>query len=586
MGNQNSKNRAEVLTDYKKNSIISYEKTNKETNNMKNKVMRIIAVVLCFTLLFTGASFSAAATEADGTAVLDDAGDVIAKGFYNTLNVIVEALVKVICTIYPNPKNWKDIDEYSREEIGFLEGRDAYQTEAANGSKWSLGYDSLSLVPADIDCGEYNLGRDLTNKYAEGVYDDMRIRVSAIDDGSGKGIVVLGAIDSLGVTSTDIRSIRKLVLSHFADKNVDIASINIVATHSHSALDTQGVSTGFFTKLALAGVYNVFGIEGSYPGLEKADEFKNHFISVSADAIINAVEDMEEGSLYYGTVDCSEVIHDKRDLIAREDIPVTPVLYFVPDSGTEATYIADISCHPTSFSASNGLVSSDYIYHLDNYIKAQTGANFIMVPGAIGQLSRDIEVDETGLNEWDAMGASAKTLGEAFGKLILAGDVTEELSPVLNVKHRDIFIEPENSILTLACEINLVNNTVFTKGPAFTSPAMATELGYLEFGNRVGFALFPGEFYPETFWGTEITDNTNWDGTQWQYDSLYNSVEGVDVYCISLANDAIGYVLTDNNFAFMGHIIGEEIADEVLSVGKHTGSFLVGEYFTLLDSLK
>ena len=552
---------------------------------MKNSVKRILALILCLTVLFSGSALSVSAADTNED-IASQAGDVIVKGFYNTLNTVVELLVKVICTLYPNPKGWQDIENYSREEIGFLEGRDTYQTEAGADNKWSLGYNSRTLVPEDIDSGEYFLGRDLMNKYAEGVYDDMRIRVSAIDDGSGEGLVVFGAIDSLGVTSTDIRSIRKLVLSHFEALGIEIASINIMATHSHSALDTQGVSSGFFTKFALAGVYNAFGIEASYPGLEKADEFKEHFINESALAIIDAVNDMEEGKLFYDTVDCSSVIHDKRDLISKEDLPETAVLYFVPDSGSENTYIADISCHPTSFSASNGLVSSDYIYHLDNYIKEQTGANFIMVAGAIGQLSRDIEVDETGLSEWEAKGASAKTLGEAFGKLILSCDFAEELSPVLNCMHRDIFIEPENSILTLACEINLVNNRIFTKGPAFTTPVMATELGYIEFGNRVGFALFPGEFYPETFWGTDITNNTNWDGTEWQFDSLYNSVEGVDVHCVSLANDAIGYVLTDNNFAFMGHIIGEEIADEVLSVGKHTGSFLLTEYFALLENTK
>lgn len=554
---------------------------------MKKITKQLIAMLLCLTLLFSGSAFAAGAVETQSEVnVAADAGDAIVKGFYDTLNVVVEMLVKVICTLYPNPKSWDVIENYDSEEIGFLEGRDAYQTSAAVTNKWSLGYSSRSLVPEDIDCGKYNLGRDLMNKYAEGVYDDMRIRVSAIDDGSGEGIVVLGAIDALGVTSTDIRTIRKGVLAYYEDLDVDIASINIVATHSHSALDTQGVSTGFFTKLALAGVYNILGIEGSYPGLEKADEFKEYFINQSMVAVINAVDDMEEGRLFYDTADCSEIIHDKRDLIAREDIPETAVLYFVPDSGTEDTYIADISCHPTSFSASNGLVSSDYIWHLDNYIKAETGANFIMMPGAIGQLSRDIDVDETGLSEWEAKGASAKTLGEAFGKFILACDFSEELAPVLNVKHREIFIEPENSILTLACEINLVNNRVFTTGPAYTSPVMATELGYLEFGNRVGFALFPGEFYPETFWDDEITNGTSWDGTQWPYDSLGESVEGVDVHCVSLANDAIGYVLTDNNFAFMGHIIGEEIADEVLSVGKHTGSFLVEEYYSLLDDMK
>lgn len=551
---------------------------------MKKTVKSIIAIILCFSLLFAG-GISVSATEAEETQknIFDEIGEDIVKGFYELLNTIVEALVKMICLIYPNPGSWQDISEYDSGEIGFMPGRDTYQTSASEGNEWSLGYASASLVPDDIDNGKYNLGRDLLNKYAEGVYDDMRIRVTAIDDGSGEGIAVFGAIDALGVTSTDVRAIRKLVLEHFEDKGVEIASISICATHSHSALDTQGVSTEFFLKLFLSSFCNIFGT--SVPGLETADAFKEHFISVSADAVIDAVEDMEEGSLFFTSIDCSDIIKDKRELIAKEDIPETAVLYFSPASGTEDTYIADISCHPTAFSASNGLVSSDYIYHLDNYIKNETGANFLMVPGAIGQLSRDISVDESGMTEWEAKGASAKTLGEAFAKLILAADYSNELEPVLNVKHREIFVSPENSILTLACEINLVNNRIFTDG-LFGDAYMATEIGYIEFGNEVAFALFPAELYPEVFWDDEITNGTNWDGTQWPYDSFANAVDGVDIYCVSLANDAMGYVLTDNNFAFMGHIIGEEIADEVLSVGKHTGSFLAEEYYALIADLK
>ena len=35
----------------------------------------------------------------------------------------------------------------------------------------------------------------------------------------------------------------------------------------------------------------------------------------------------------------------------------------------------------------------------------------------------------------------------------------------------------------------------------------------------------------------------------------------------------------------MGHIIGEGTSDEVLSAGKHIGSFLVGEYLDLVDDM-
>lgn len=545
---------------------------------MKKSYKRIVAIVLCVMMMFSctsAVSFAAETTEISFSSI----GDSIAKGFYNVLNNIVEGLVSAICRIYPNPPSWMSLEDYDSDEIGFLPGRDTYQTEAGEENYWSLGYASLSVVPEDVDSGIYNLGRDLNNKIAKGVYDDQRIRVVVIDDNSGEGALVIGSIDALGVTSTDARAIRTAVIAYCEENGINVASVNICATHSHSALDTQGVSTGFFNKLLGNFFYNAMGKEESLPGAEAADYFKAYFISQSVEAVKAALADMEAGTLSFSSIDCSEIIHDKRDLIAKEDIPETACFKFVSESGEE-TYIADISCHPTSFSASNGLVSSDYIYTLDNYIKNNVNGNFVMVAGSLGQLSRDIEVDTTGMTEWEDMGASAKALGEAFGAYILAAEY-EELAPVLNITHRELFVYPENSILTLACEIRLVNNRCFIDAKGDT--CMATEMGYVEFGNEVGLALFPGEFYPETFWGSDITGNTNWDGTEWQYDSLHNSVDGVKVYCVSLANDEIGYVLTDNNFAFMGHIIGEEIADEVLSVGKHIGSYLVGEYFEMIE---
>ncbi len=511
-------------------------------------------------------------------------GDNVMKVLYNVLNVVVEKLVQIICKLYPNPNNWQKLSDYDSDEVGFMDGRDTYQTSAAAGNYWSLGYASKSVVPEDIDNGEYFLGRDLMNKEALGVYDDMRIRVAVVDDNSGEGAVVIGAIDCLGVTSTDVRSIRKGVMAYCEEKGIKVASINIMATHAHSALDTQGVSTQFFYKLLANGFNNAFNVFEELPFLEAPTYFKKYFVEQSILAVEEAFEDAEKGQLYYASIDCGSIIEDKRDLISKEDLPEIASLYFVPDSGSEATYIADITCHATSFSASNNLVGSDYIYYLDEYIKETNGGNVVMVPGAVGQVSRDIEVDETGLTEWEAKGASARTLGRAFGKLIVDADYSEKLAPVLNATHREIIIRPENSILVLACEVKLVNNKVFVDEDG--NAMMPTEMGYVEFGNRVGFALFPAELYPEVFWGHEITGYTNWDGSEWPYESLANSVDGVDVYAVSLANDALGYVLTDNNFAFMGHIIGEGIADETLSVGKHMGSYLVNEYYAMIDEMK
>ncbi len=554
---------------------------------MKKKLLSIIAVVLCAALLVSSASVSSFAVQEQSVTATrsESVGDGIMKGLYNTLNVIVEGLVKSICAIYVNPRDRQSIDDYDADEIGFMLGRETYQTSAGGNNVWKLGYSKKSLIPDDIDSGKYNLGRDLLNKYAEGVYDDQCIRVAVIDDNSGEGAVVLGAIDALGVTSTDIRTIRKAVLEYCEAQGIKVASINISATHAHSSLDTQGVSTEFFRKLFGTFWLNILGIDTPLAGLETAESFKQHFIDVSVEAIKEAFGKMEEGKLYFSEIDMGEYFKDKRDLISKEDLPKTASFKFVPASGKAATYISDITCHATSFSASNGLVGSDYIYYADEYIKNADGGNFIMIPGALGQVSRDIEVDTTGMTEHEEKGASATKLGQLVGGKIVEADYTKELAPIINVKHRELFIKPENSILTLACEIGLVNNKVYYDGFLFKEYLMATEMGYIEFGNEIALALFPGELYPEVFWDDEITGGTNWDGTEWPYDSLSTAVEGVTTYPVSLTNDAIGYVLTDNNFAFMGHIIGDGIADEVLSVGKHIGSYLVTEYLALIDSL-
>lgn len=579
---------------------------------MKKSFLKIISLFLSLTLVFSISSTGVMAAENESVqlpsseALADkvtegeissirtvgslfeglepvDSGDAflnnILKVLYNALNVIVEVLVKTICTIYPDPAGWKDLADHSTDT--FLEGRDEYKTSADAGNCWSLGYSSRSLIPDDFESGKYYLGRDLMNKKAEGIYDDMRIRVAVLDDNSGDGAVVLGAIDALGVTSTDVRSIRAGVLQYCKQEGIAVSSINIMSTHAHSALDTQGVSTEFFYKLFVSSIQNLLGIQGELPFMEAPAYFKQYFVEQSIIAVTEAFEDMESGSLYYDSIDASEYIKDKRELVSKEDIPEIAALYFVPDSGSEDTYIADITCHPTSFSASNGLVASDYIYYIDEYIKAQEGANFVMIQGACGQLTRDnIDVDTTGMDEWEEKGADTKFLGETFGEFIISAEYETELDPIINVHHKEIVITPENSILALACEINLVNNQVYYLEDGV---GIISEMGYLEFGNKVGFALFPGEFYPEVFWGHEIIGDTTWDGSDWQYASLADSVEGVDVYCVSLANDALGYVLTDDNFAFMGHIIGEGIADEVLSVGKHTGSYFVSNYLELLD---
>ena len=189
------------------------------------------------------------------------------------------------------------------------------------------------------------------------------------------------------------------------------------------------------------------------------------------------------------------------------------------------------------------------------------------------------------MTEQEAMGMESKTLGYNLAALILAADYDKELAPILNTLANEFLIAPTNTILALACKARLVNNQIYRTGIGPMSAAVATEIGYIEFGHEIAFATFPVELYPEVFWGADITNNATWDGTAWEYPAMPEMIDGIELHCISLCNDALGYVVTDNYFAYMGHIIGEEVADEILSLGGTAGSTMVKEFAVIANQV-
>lgn len=511
------------------------------------------------------------------------------KAFYNGLNAVADGLLHVICALYPTPSNWKNVREW--DGAGFLPGRETYRTKAAAANRWSVGYASRSIIPDDFEPGKYYIGRDLSNRLAEGIFDDNRVRVAALDDGSGEGLVIFAAVDALGVTRADTLTVRENVLAWAKEENVKIASINLSATHSHSAIDAQGVATEAIYKILTSGFKSVLHIEKDKK-LENAERFKAYYLNAVSEAMKEAVRDMRPGTLSYARVDTSRYTHDKRGLIMPEDLPQAAAFRFVPDDGTAGVYLADIACHPTSFSASNGLFSADYIAYMEQRIAEKTGFRFLFMQGASGQISRrNVGVDDSKLPEEERLGAETRYMGKAFADLILSAQM-EELPAVLNVRHTQFLFAPTNYLLVLAVKAQLVNDSVYTDRMGLRCHVVLEE-GYVELGGRVGLCLFPVELYPEVFVGTDKMAGgnyaaTSWAGGDWTYPvpAQLAPRSGIDMYAAHLCNDSLGYCVPDNNFAFFGHIIGDEIADEVLSLGKPTASAVVTGFQKLMDSLK
>lgn len=600
------------------------------------KVKRVLAVVLCFAIFCSvmttssGASLTSAVTGSAESRVK----------FGNAINDIIQTVVKGICLVYPAPRTWKNLDDFDGDAAFVYDdndGRKDYQTEAADGAQWKLGYASASIIPDDFEAGKYYIGRMLNvtstvdHAKAQDILDDQRVRVVCVDDGSGKGAVVVAVIDGLGVTSATIRKIRAELKDYVKDGR--IAAINVSATHCHSALDTQGVSNSFLGVL----VKNIFT---NLLGKERAATDNDHFIetivSVTSAQIKKAYSGMETGKLYYDKADTSKYVHDKREYISTENNPEMGILRFDPDKeDSKGTYFVNFTCHPTISSFKADCVSSDYLYYFDKAIQ-NSGYNFIMTQGAVGQVSKNWDCEKNDIPNYtkvsqaegikekvgeDAFNESrcveADCFGEKMAEVVLAASkdneymTEEEIAPILNAKYTYTQFTTDNYTLHLACRCRLVDNEVYKTGNGIDDVVLPSEVGYLEFGGRVAFGLFPCELYPEVFHGKEIVtndvENYSWDGTTWDIASAHNMVKnGIDVYAVCFANDYIGYVVPDNFYSGWGHwsIDGSDVAyyeydenesifeylfggtaDQLLSAGKHCASQIMTKFKSIVDNL-
>ena len=545
---------------------------------MKSKsIKKPIALVLCLCLLLPLFSTFAGASKLNEniTATAESR-----KNFGDRINTVIQTIVKGVCRLYPAPRSWKDISEYTGENIyDEKDGRQTYQTETAENAVWRVGYESASIIPGDFAKNKYYMGRQLNvvsfteAAKCDGVLDDQRVRIICMDDSTGGGAVVMAVIDGIGMTSTTIREIRAR-LSDYVDSG-KIAAINVSATHTHSAIDTQGVSTSMLYVMFANFTTNLFGLPKARTS---NDPFIDNLISVTVEGIKKAYDAMEPGTLSYDSVDVSPYIRDKRGYIVGENLPDVGIVRFDPENEEhKSTYLVNMTCHPTNVNAGRGLVSADYPFYMDEMFR-RSGYNFIMLQGAVGQISgngsdikgtgdynklcREFGYREKYGDEFvERLGVeSADAFAEKMTEIILdaSSDGEELLEPRLNTKYTYVGFTASNYTLHLAVRIRLVDNEVYRTGKGIDDFVLPSEVGLLELGGRLAFGLFPAELYPEVFHGegiiTEDKDNYSWDGTAWDIPSAAEMLGADrDVYAVSFANDYIGYVVPDNFYSGWGH---------------------------------
>ncbi len=493
--------------------------------------------------------------------------------FYMALDTLVKALGKFINRFVPGldwGEAWQNYDDY-RSPDTFYSGEEKFETEVSPDSKWSMGYSYNSLLEGlDILNGEYFMAgalQPIKGQVPTEILDDQGVNVYAISDGTSR-IVVQAVIDGYGFARGDVLEIRKRLADFSKEKG--IISINISTLHQHSLIDTLGMGVALVPAIFLNPGMSLLGYKNNLQ-TGKTQKFMDNLFNVVTETITEAVNDMEEGTLYYGSADAKDLMYDKRKPITFDG----EIHRFRFDPANEASneiWVCEAGIHCTSYSASDTAISSDFPYYFKEYVKETTDADVVYVQGA--ELAITTEKDyirPVGSGE----NAVVRGYGIELAKRVMG--ITNEiaLDPVLNIRLQEVAIKADNPIHILAAREGIINPVV-TKDFYVIS-----EVGYMELGNKVGVALIPGEISPEILWGGAVSKELSWNNTSWYYAPMKDMAKVEKLLCFGLCNDQVGYILTDNDIRSM---FTEN--EEINACSIKSGSIITSAFQNIVSSVK
>lgn len=576
---------------------------------MKKKMLSVISVIMCMVMLLSPMTVSAADASFDKAF---KAG--FASVVSDTLNAIIDFLLDGISSILPATVKIEDPSafEYGRDD--FLKGNDKFIDAPAEGAQWKLGYASASILPDDFAEGKYYKGGYDINLILSECADDLKVRLIAMDDGSGRGISILAAVDCLGLANEDVRNIRAAVLA--ALPNVNITSINVSATHVHSGIDTQGIYTNTFGHVFQNLFSAIIGIDWL------CDPVDTKLLQTIADQTAacakEAVANMKTGTLTFAKTDISDYVRDRTNPQCMiEDMNR---IMFTPDDGSEGTILANFGCHPETVGYGTQIITSDFVFYTEEVVNA-AGYNFIYIQGSVGTYTEDQHYSNDGL-DLDRLTSTIR-YGEEIGYILLAIGMTEdeikasgiideerealakdsegytpwyeggiageikEIEPILNVKLEEYLVPVENGVYKAFGKLSLANNVMYQDAEG--NIVASTEVGYMELGKDIKIILCPGETYAElVLGGTDNIDEMPFGCAQ---DIMNDGNDEILVF--DLVNDALGYIMADQDFVYLR--LNYDAEDDELSFGDSWGltsiggsaaSDIYGKFYEIYNSVR
>ena len=583
---------------------------------MKTKKNKLISFALICLLLLSAVQPSALAFDWKDAA--SEAGAYLKRDSYSIVEGILTGALNLIGHAIPDRVKTQDPKNYVSEN--FYKGTEPFLTEPAKNAEWSLGYAQASLVPEDWKTRDYYLGGFIAiengfSNHLEEIIDDMRVRVIALSDHSDRGVSLFATIDAIGVSNQDIRAIRALVQNEAAKRGVQLSAVNVSSTHCHSCIDTQGLWTDTFKKA----FNNIFSAITGFGKMENgADETYLSFLrNTVADAMIKALSDMKPGKLTYAVKEIDQAYFSNKNRKSASALPTELHRFlFTPiDKSLRPTVIANMNAHPDiaglpTETNSGRALSGDYVYYIGDELEKH-GYNFMFFNGSIAGIYIGRGPSTDGLDLQFRYQISER-YGREIGKILLAMTLTESeikastlydaavieqeikasdgyslwcenwrpvtervLPPLLNIRLKEVRVPATNPLILLAGKLKLANYNILKDQKGNYS--IVTEIGYAQIGD-IPVALVPGELVTDLFkGGTSLTKDGSINHRDFGYPSI-KDLFGENTLCFGLTNDAIGYIVPDNDYKF---VIFDDHYQEVISLGSATASTLMKAFESL-----
>ena len=392
------------------------------------------------------------------------------------------------------------------------------------GEGYRVGFGKASLLPPDWAEKTYYMAGYGCNNPVTGVLDEPGAFALLVDDGTGRGNVLLVSCDCVGFLHRDVAALRSRLMASLPG----LRAVHLFSTHNHAGIDTMGM-WGPLPKTGKDPAYMAF----------LADQ-----VEAAARA---AAADQRPCDLYLGEAEAEGLQEDAR----------LPVVYsrtmtrvrIVPQDGGREVWWLNFASHSESLQGCNSRISADFPQYLRRRILAETGAETFYCVGAIGgMITMAVEHKSDIYAAGGDFHESTIAIGRKLAEVAIGIRRETRLAPCLDLLRMELDVPLDNSVLAAAGLAGIMESDCYA-GNGETGLALRTEMNYLTLGS-LRILTLPGELFPELAYGGYLKEETSATGLGPEANPtpLTRFEGGRGVMFIGLADDEIGYIIPPNDF--------------------------------------